>query len=75
MPCSRATSTARTTAIKKILRFARGDTITFKTYKQGADTLGGAALHWVGYDEPPPVSTATSAMMRLATTAAMRCSR
>jgi phage terminase large subunit-like protein len=42
-----------------------GDTITFKTYKQGADTLGGATLHFVGYDEPPPREHRDEAMTRL----------
>lgn len=36
------------------LRFKCGSSIAFKTYKQDASTLGGAGLHWVGYDEPPP---------------------
>lgn len=38
----------------RLLRFARGDTIAFKTYEMEPDKLGGATLHWVGYDEPPP---------------------
>lgn len=36
------------------LTFACGSTIAFKTYKQDPATLGGATLHWVLYDEPPP---------------------
>lgn len=37
-----------------MLTFANGSTIAFKTYKQDPSTLGGASLHFVGYDEPPP---------------------
>lgn len=48
------------------LRFKNGSTIAFKTYKQDSSTLGGAALHWVGYDEPPPKSHREEGMMRLA---------
>jgi phage terminase large subunit-like protein len=38
----------------RVLRFANGSTIGFKTYEMDADKFGGATLHWVGYDEPPP---------------------
>jgi phage terminase large subunit-like protein len=38
----------------RILRFARGDTLAFKTYEMDVDKLGGATIHFVGYDEPPP---------------------
>jgi phage terminase large subunit-like protein len=31
----------------------------------GRDTLGGATLHWVGYDEPPPREHRDEAMTRL----------
>jgi phage terminase large subunit-like protein len=47
------------------LRFKCGSTIAFKTYKQDASTLGGAALHWVGYDEPPPKKHREEGMWRL----------
>lgn len=36
------------------LSFEGGSVIQFKTYKQDPSTLGGARLHFVGYDEPPP---------------------
>lgn len=36
------------------LTFAIGSTINFKTYRQDPSTLGGATLHWVLFDEPPP---------------------
>lgn len=36
------------------LTFANESTLTFKTYKQDPSTLGGATLHFVWYDEPPP---------------------
>jgi phage terminase large subunit-like protein len=48
------------------LRFKNGSTIAFKTYKQDPSTLGGAALHWVGYDEPPPRKHREECRMRLA---------
>jgi len=38
----------------RVLRFANGSMIGFKTYEMDADKFGGASLHWVGYDEPPP---------------------
>jgi phage terminase large subunit-like protein len=47
------------------LSFECGSTIAFKTYKQDASTLGGAALHWVGYDEPPPQLHREECMTRL----------
>jgi phage terminase large subunit-like protein len=34
--------------------FECGSSLAFKTYKQDPSDLGGAALHFVGYDEPPP---------------------
>jgi hypothetical protein len=43
----------------------KGGTIYFKTYKQDASTLGGARLHFVGYDEPPPKQHREEARMRL----------
>jgi phage terminase large subunit-like protein len=39
------------------LQFSTGSAINFKTYKQDPSTLGGARLHFVGYDEPPPRKT------------------
>jgi phage terminase large subunit-like protein len=47
------------------LRFKRGSTIAFKTYEQPSSTLGGAALHWIGYDEPPPKKHREEGMFRL----------
>jgi hypothetical protein len=43
----------------------KGGTIYFKTYKQDASTLGGARLHFVGYDEPPPKAHREESRMRL----------
>lgn len=37
-----------------ILRFANGSFIEFMAYEQDLDKFGGAARHFVGYDEPPP---------------------
>jgi hypothetical protein len=48
-----------------LLRFKCGSTIQFKTYKQDPSTLGGAGLHWVGYDEPPPKKHREECMWRL----------
>jgi hypothetical protein len=48
------------------LRFANGSFIGFKTYKQDPSTLGGADLHVVGYDEPPPLLHREECMTRLA---------
>lgn len=47
------------------LSLASGSTITFKTYKQDPSTLGGARLHWVAYDEPPPKKHREEGRMRL----------
>jgi len=47
------------------LRFQCGSSIGFKTYKQDASTLGGAALHFVGFDEPPPLLHREECMTRL----------
>lgn len=49
-----------------VLRFKNGSTVGFKTYKQDPSTLGGAALHYVLYDEPPPKKHREEGMMRLA---------
>jgi hypothetical protein len=46
------------------LRFVNGSSITFKTYKQDPSTLGGARLHFVGYDEPPPKKHREESRMR-----------
>lgn len=48
-----------------VLKFASGSTVAFKTYKQDHSTLGGAALHYVGYDEPPPKKHREECMFRL----------
>ena len=48
------------------LRFKNGSSISFKTYQQDPSTLGGAALHWVGFDEPPPRKHREECMTRLA---------
>jgi phage terminase large subunit-like protein len=47
------------------LYFKNGSSIAFKTYKQDHSTLGGAALHFVGYDEPPPKKHREEGMFRL----------
>lgn len=50
---------------RMLLSFECGSTLGFKTYKQDASTLGGASLHFVGYDEPPPVGHREEGMTRL----------
>lgn len=47
------------------LSFANGSSLTFKTYKQDPATLGGATLHGVGFDEPPPRAHRDEAATRL----------
>jgi hypothetical protein len=49
---------------RMMLRLKQG-TIYFKTYKQDASTLGGARLHFAGYDEPPPRKHREETRMRL----------
>jgi hypothetical protein len=50
---------------RMLLSFVNGSTVTFKTYKQDPSTLGGARLHLVGYDEPPPRRHREESRMRL----------
>lgn len=47
------------------LTFKCGSQVQFKTYEQHASTLGGAQLHYVGYDEPPPQRHRDECMTRL----------
>lgn len=51
---------------RMMLSFSNGSTISFKTYKQDPSTLGGASLHFVGYDEPPPRDHREECLTRLA---------
>jgi phage terminase large subunit-like protein len=51
---------------RMMLTFSNGSTISFKTYKQDPSTLGGASLHFVGYDEPPPREHREECLTRLA---------
>ena len=51
---------------RRQITFANGSTLAFKTYEQHESTLGGAALHFVGYDEPPPLRHREECMTRLA---------
>jgi phage terminase large subunit-like protein len=51
---------------RMMLSFSNGSTIAFKTYKQDPSTLGGASLHFVGYDEPPPREHREECLTRLA---------
>lgn len=51
---------------RKMLTFANGSTIGFKSYVQDSSTLGGADLDFVAYDEPPPKGHRNEALMRMA---------
>lgn len=48
------------------LQFDNGSFIQFMTHEQDDDKFGGAALHFVGYDEPPPRTIRDECNMRLA---------
>lgn len=50
---------------RKTLHFKCGSSLGFKTYEQDASTLGGASLHFVGYDEPPPIRHRNECLVRL----------
>lgn len=49
-----------------IVRFADGGRIGVYTYKQDPATMEGAALDYVGYDEPPPAEVRRACLSRLA---------
>lgn len=53
---------------KMRLSFENGSTLTFKTYKMDTGVLGGATLHGVGFDEPPPRGHRDEAATRLLAT-------
>lgn len=48
-----------------ILHFANGSFVDFKTYQQEPQAMAGAALHMVGYDEPPPWAVRRECRVRL----------
>jgi phage terminase large subunit-like protein len=48
------------------LLFKNGSMIQFMTHEQDLDKFGGSALHFVGYDEPPPQNIRQECEMRLA---------
>lgn len=48
-----------------ILHFENGSFIDFKTYQQEPQAMAGAALHMVGYDEPPPWDVRRECRVRL----------
>lgn len=50
---------------RRTLTFKNGSVIAFKTYEQDPSTLGGAQVHFVGYDEPPPRKHREECMTRL----------
>lgn len=52
---------------RRQLVFRNGSKFKFFTYKQDAETLTGAAVHRIWYDEPPPQKHRNEAMMRLST--------
>lgn len=49
----------------RILRFADGSWLQVMTYEQETSLFGGAALDFVGYDEPPPKLLREECRMRL----------
>ena len=48
-----------------LLQFENGSFVDFKTYQQDPQAMAGAALHMVGYDEPPPWETRRECRVRL----------
>jgi phage terminase large subunit-like protein len=48
-----------------ILEFLNGSWIQLMTYEQDVDKFGGAALDFIGYDEPPPQDIREECVMRL----------
>lgn len=48
-----------------VLYFENGSFVDMKTYNQEAADFEGAALHFVGYDEPPPQEIRQACQMRL----------
>jgi phage terminase large subunit-like protein len=51
---------------RRILYFANGSWIQCMTYEMDLDKFGGAAMHFIGYDEPPPKDIRTECLYRLA---------
>lgn len=49
----------------RTLRFANGSWLQVMTYEQSLDKFGGAGLHFVAYDEPPPKEIREECMARL----------
>lgn len=47
------------------LEFLNGSWIQLMTYEQDVDKFGGAALDFIGYDEPPPQDIREECIMRL----------
>ncbi|MBA2708488.1 MAG: hypothetical protein H0U59_11860, partial [Gemmatimonadaceae bacterium] len=50
---------------RRMLNFKNGSWLQMTTYEMDVDKFGGAALHFVGYDEPPPQDIRNECMMRL----------
>ena len=48
-----------------LLQFENGSLLDFKTYQQDPQSMAGAALHFVGYDEPPPWEVRRECRVRL----------
>ena len=48
-----------------LLQFENGSLLDFKTYQQEPQSMAGAALHFVGYDEPPPWEVRRECRVRL----------
>lgn len=50
---------------RRTITFRNGSKFKFFTYKQDAETLTGASVHRISYDEPPPQKHRNEAMARL----------
>lgn len=48
-----------------LVQFENGSLLDFKTYQQDPQSMAGAALHFVGYDEPPPWEVRRECRVRL----------
>lgn len=50
---------------RRVLRFVNGSWVQFMTYEMDLDKFGGAALHWVHFDEEPPEDVDRECRVRL----------
>lgn len=50
---------------ERMLRFENGSFVQFMTYEMAVDKFGGAAMDFIGFDEPPPEDIHEECSMRL----------